>query len=460
MTSAFDIVVAVLMAAIVNVLVAGAILTTAHPGERSFLLRTYFSTLLLRALLAVALNASAATAGLAETFWGDSGTYDAQGDLLARHWHGEGASATLTQAVSGYGFVYYVAAVYYVFGRNQLLLQLLNATIGSLTLLVVYAIARGLFGVPVARWTGLFMAFFPQMLFWSAGLYKDPAVMFCIAIAMFAVLQLREEFSPGMAILLGLAGVCLLTLRFYIFYFVAVAAIATFGFGIRGRLGPKVLSYGLVVVALTGAFSLVVKQETLAVQSSYMTLEQMQVTRTDQAMWGQSAYGAGHDVTTPLGALSALPVGLIYLLFAPFPWAISGIRQALTLPETLVWYALMPALVRGLAHSIRRRLRDVLPILLFAITLTIAYALMQGNVGTAYRQRTQVTMFFFVFMAVGIVEKRQAGRSPMAPHLLGHDGPRAAASVVVDNDFVYSDVANAGQRRASARGLGTRERPS
>ena len=32
------------------------------------------------------------------------------------------------------------------------------------------------------------------------------------------------------------------------------------------------------------------------------------------------------------------------------------------------------------------------------MTLTLAYALMQGNVGTAYRQRTQVTMFFFVFM--------------------------------------------------------------
>jgi hypothetical protein len=28
-------------------------------------------------------------------------------------------------------------------------------------------------------------------------------------------------------------------------------------------------------------------------------------------------------------------------------------------------------------------------------------------VGTAYRQRTQVTMFFFVFMGVGIVQRRR-----------------------------------------------------
>jgi DNA replication protein DnaC len=111
-------------------------------------------------------------------------------------------------------------------------------------------------------------------------------------------------------------------------------------------------------------------------QSAYMTLEQMQVTRVDQAMWGQSAYGTQYDVSTPAGALQALPFGLVYLLFAPFPWAISGFRQLLTLPETLVWYALMPAFARGFVYSVRHRLRDVLPILVFAVTLTSA-----GNAG-------------------------------------------------------------------------------
>ena len=124
-------------------------------------------------------------------------------------------------------------------------------------------------------------------------------------------------------------------------------------------------------------------------------------------MWGSSGFGQEYDVSTPAGALATLPVGLVYLLFAPFPWAISGLRQALVVPETLVWYALMPAFVRGLAFGIRRQFRAILPILVFAVSLTLAYALMQGNMGTAYRQRTQVTMFFFIFMAVGLVEKRR-----------------------------------------------------
>jgi 4-amino-4-deoxy-L-arabinose transferase-like glycosyltransferase len=353
--------------------------------------------------------------------------------------------------------VYYVAAIYFVFGRNQLLVQLLNATIGSVTVIVVYGIANRLFGGAVARWAAVFMAFFPQMLFWSAGMYKDPAVLLCIALSMYAVLRLRESFSPAMAVVLGGAAVGLLALRFYIFYFVAMATLLTFVFGRRGSFVSRLTSYVLVVAVFAGVFTFVVEQETLQMQRAFMTLDQMQVTRLDQAMWGKSAYGAGYDVSTPAGAIRALPAGLAYLLFAPFPWAITGLRQLLTLPEILVWYALMPAFVRGLAHSVRHRLRDVLPILVFMVTLTVAYALMQGNVGTAYRQRTQVTMFFFVFMGVGLVVKRsrmivaeQATAGSRGSGATSEGGMGDAGGIVdhdpvyplEDHDFVYPDDAD------------------
>ena len=94
----------------------------------------------------------------------------------------------------------------------------------------------------------------------------------------------------------------------------------------------------------------------------------------------------------------------------------------MALPETLVWYALMPAFVRGLTYGLKREFRAVMPIVVFAVSLTLAYALMQGNVGTAYRQRTQVTMFFFIFMGVGIAEKRR--RRALAPEVVGVAVPR------------------------------------
>lgn len=42
--------------------------------------------------------------------------------------------------------------------------------------------------------------------------------------------------------------------------------------------------------------------------------------------------------------------------------------------------------------------------------LSLAYSIFQGNVGNAYRQRSQLLVFYFIFVAVGYVlllEKRE-----------------------------------------------------
>jgi 4-amino-4-deoxy-L-arabinose transferase-like glycosyltransferase len=408
MTGLLDGLLALILAGVLNVIVFYQIRVRAEPPETSFLARIYLWTVLLRYSLAIALNVFAANSAFAAAFWGDSGTYDAGGYQLSLSWSGEPVStAYVSRAVSGYGWTYFVGLIYYVFGRNQLLVQMINGLIGGLTVLIIYAIAAKLFGHPAARWAALFMAFFPQMVFWSTGMYKDPAVLLCIAVAMFAVLGLRERLTLGSIALFVAAEVALITLRFYIAYFVLFAALATFVFAQRRGALRLLITYGLLVVALFGALNVAVKRETLERQTTYLTLERLQTTREDQAMWGRSGFGRDYDVSTPTGALSALPIGLVYLLFAPFPWAVSGLRQAMVLPETLVWYTLMPAFVRGLAFALKRHFRPVLPITVFAVSLTMACALMQGNVGTAYRQRTQITMFFFIFMGVGIAEKRR-----------------------------------------------------
>jgi len=385
---------------------------------------------LLRYGLAIFLNVYAANSAFNATFWGDSDTYDIGGAQLALRWSGEPlTSVHMLRSVSGWGWVYFVGTVYYLVGRNQLLVQFLNGLLGALTVLVIYAIAARLFGRAAARWAALFMAFFPQMVFWSAAMYKDPAILLCIAVCMYAVLRLRERLSVSMIVLFVVAELALIPLRFYIAYFVGFAAVATFLFTQRRGAVRSALTYGLLVGLLFGALSLAVKRETLEQQTSYMNLARLQTTRQDQALWGSSGFGQEHNVSTSAGALAALPVGLVYLLFAPFPWSVSGVRQMLAFPETLVWYALMPAFVRGLVYAVRYRLREILPILVFATTLTAAYAIMQGNVGTAYRQRTQVSMFFFVFMGVGLEEKRRRREErdldPMADPSLTADSPVA-----------------------------------
>ncbi|MDT7604716.1 MAG: hypothetical protein QOF61_2713, partial [Acidobacteriota bacterium] len=38
---------------------------------------------------------------------------------------------------------------------------------------------------------------------------------------------------------------------------------------------------------------------------------------------------------------------------------------------------------------------------IFTMMLTLAYSVFQGNVGTAYRQRSQLLVFYFIFVSVG-----------------------------------------------------------
>ncbi|HLA12397.1 MAG TPA: hypothetical protein VJ023_17555, partial [Pyrinomonadaceae bacterium] len=47
--------------------------------------------------------------------------------------------------------------------------------------------------------------------------------------------------------------------------------------------------------------------------------------------------------------------------------------------------------------------RMISPILIFTVMLSLAYSVFQGNVGTAYRQRAQLLVFYFIFVAVGYV---------------------------------------------------------
>jgi len=85
------------------------------------------------------------------------------------------------------------------------------------------------------------------------------------------------------------------------------------------------------------------------------------------------------------------------------------LRQSIALPEMLIWWAAFPLLVLGWWYAVKHRLRQVAPIVLFTTMLTLAYAVFQGNVGTAYRQRSQLLVFYFIFVAVGavIVKERQ-----------------------------------------------------
>lgn len=352
-------------------------------------------------------------------FGGDAITYDfygfAQWNGWAgdRYWQAVANRFVRSGAAGGWGMVYLVAAIYGIVGQNMLAVQLVNSVFGAATAVLVFLCAHHVFdNLRVARLAAIAVAFYPSLVLWSSQGLKDGPIVFLLALSILATLKLGDKLSLKYIVVLICSLLCLLSLRFYVFYMICVAIGGAFIIGLRSITTTSFLRQlaALCVIGLALTYVGFTRSASIQIER-FGNLEALQRSRQDAARSADSGFGKDIDVSSASGALSTIPIGLVYLLFAPFPWQVISLRQSITLPEMIVWWASFPMLVLGLWFSIRYRLRIMSPILIFTAMLSLGYSVFQGNVGTAYRQRAQLLVFYFIFVAVGYVlmlEKREA----------------------------------------------------
>lgn len=374
-------------------------------SEREFLTTVFLGALLVRLAFGVFIHVFE----YRDFFGADAETYDFNGWRLVEYWLGQVSSDDLalqrawSTAGPGWGMNYLVGGIYYVIGRNIFAAQSFCAVFGAATAPMVYFCAAKMFSNKrVAKISAIAIAFFPSFIIWSSQLMKDGLIIFLLVLAMTMVLQLQEKFNYLALLLLVFSLFGIFSLRFYIFYMVAIAVGGSFIIGVTGSAQSIARRTAVLVLMGLGLTYLGVIRNASVDFEKYASLERIQSSRQDLATSAESGFGEDIDVSTTEGAISAVPIGLLYLMFAPFPWEMSNFRQAITLPEVLLWWAMIPLLVAGLWYAIRQRLRNSVPVLIFSLMLTLAYSIFQGNVGTAYRQRTQIQVFLFIFIAVGI----------------------------------------------------------
>ncbi|MGH9956163.1 MAG: glycosyltransferase family 39 protein [Pyrinomonadaceae bacterium] len=383
-------------------------------ADGPFLLRLFIAGLLLRMLLGTTIFVFKGQ----EFFGGDALTYDYYGYLQLLGWGGDRYSQSIANVFvggglgSGWGMVYLVASIYGLVGRNMLAVQLVNSVFGAATAVIIFLCAHHVFkNLRVARIAGIAVAFFPSLVLWSSQGLKDGPIVCLLALSILATLKLGEKLSFQYLAVLVFSLLALLSLRFYVFYMLFFAIAGGFIIGLQAITTKSFLRQFSAIVLLGLALTYFGVTRSASLQfESFGNLERVQRSRLDLATSAESGFGRDVDVSSTSGALSTIPMGLLYLLFAPFPWQIVSLRQSITLPEMVVWWASFPLLVLGLWFTVKYRLRMISPILIFTVMLSLAYSVFQGNVGTAYRQRAQLLVFYFIFIAVGYVlmlEKRE-----------------------------------------------------
>lgn len=373
-----------------------------------FLMNIFLISFLVRVLLASLIYGLK----LEGSFGPDAYTYDAWGEDLVNYWWGLVPNLQTNFSRIGWGMPYIVGSIYLVVGKNPLAVQIISCLLGAATTILAYFISKEIFNNNrAARYTAIFVGFFPAMIVWTSQLLKEGFIIFFLALCLLAALNLQKKFGYSWIIYLLIALSGLFILRSYIFLMVIVAIFG--GFILTSKASAENLAsrfIACVVIGVAFAYMGIWNMSTDNIQA-YGNLDKIQSSRE----WASKAANSGvlqekTDVSTSEGALSALPIGLVNLLLAPFPWQVGSLTQGLTMPEMILWWGSLPFLISGLFYTVKTRFRESVSILFFTLILSLTYALYQGNLGTIYRQRSQIQVFLLLFTAVGFAlraEKRE-----------------------------------------------------
>jgi len=316
------------------------------------------------------------------------------------------------------GWRYFSTLFYYLLGiRSQMALAIFNGFLNSLTVLVIYKVAREFFSRRASVFAASAAVIMPGFLIWSALTIKETWLILFEITVLFTVLRLSRRFSPlTVAIYIPLAIVLValsLAFRFYVMWFLIGGAAVAF-VCLRSQRPLRAAGLGMAGVALL--FILlsglrVVRFDPVGLAEARVA--ELTVFRNNISDYSQagtnSAVQLDYDTSTPVGALKMLVVGGFYVLLSPFPWQVFGsTRQIAALPDVLLWwYLVLGFILPGFRYAWNRQRGILLAALAFFLPLFMFYSMMFGNIGLAYRQRAQLMPFLLVLVAAGYASRHR-----------------------------------------------------
>ena len=356
----------------------------------------------------------------------DARFYEEMGYEVAQDWlSGKGVDFdALPEGVqTGRALVTAIAAFYFVIGGVRALPVLLVAysAVTALVPVYVYRFTRELDAPEaVARRAGWLVALSPAFVFWSGSLYKEGLTLLLLSVAAYHTLRLQSGWKGRSVSILALCVFALWGVRFYLAILLALAVALSLLWGRMPRAGQSrgvpvfvrqaaVMSVFAVVIISVG---LTVRTERVLLESDEGVLVNLDVRRAGSAREAQSGYLQEASVATPEEALQYFPLGLLYFLTVPFPWQLGALRQNLIIPENVFWLGLYPVMVIGIGRALKSNRPGTVFLLLMTAGMSVIYALLAANVGTAYRMRSQVWLLWAPFAAWGWEVWRERRRRP------------------------------------------------
>jgi hypothetical protein len=320
-----------------------------------------------------------------------------------------GRTATLLVPITG---------LYEAFGPVTLAGQLYVAVFGAVAAAATTRLALEMTEWPFAVLAGAVVALLPSQILWSSIVMKDALVWALMSgLALVLALAARSCGRRLAAYAIGsLALICLLGwLRLPTLEIACVAAVLAMLFSVRNQRVVRVTGAVIALVCVPLAFHMgpagwdyVNKTRDPALQRA-LNAENGESRVVSRGGVDRDAVVRDAEVDTQI---SYLPKGAVVVALRPWPWEPARGRLGIALAriESMLWYPLLGLAVVGLTTAWRRRLALAFPLLAGGATL-VAYALTEGNLGTAFRHRGELVWVVALLAALGT--ERLAGGWPL-----------------------------------------------
>lgn len=357
-------------------------------------------------------------------------------------------------------FVYFESAVMFVFGRDLLLLETINAFLGAGLVIVVWDIARRTLGMRSAYASAMTVAVYPGLVLYSALNVKDPLMAFLTAVVLWLIVRFQDNarwwsLAAAYVVLEPVHG-----LRWYVFFILAVLiplAVAltrdlTLHRVIRWTCVSIALSLGIIGFNAVAQVSLLVDDPLTTFESIRSAMSHGRTgfvptappvavtTPTRVATSVPTIRATSRQTTIPVAGgtprlttqptvepttivtliptpaesapasspqpeslvltrtLAHLPRGVSYALFAPFPWHVEQLADVAVIPDTIFWYLILGSAVWTVVKR-RREWRRFALLAGFSVVMLAVFTLLEGNIGTLYRHRTITVVPFLAVLA-------------------------------------------------------------
>jgi hypothetical protein len=310
-----------------------------------------------------------------------------------------------------------VTGLYEVFGPVELTGQLYVALLGAAAAALT---ARLALEVVDRRWAilaGVIVALLPSQILWSSLVMKDAGVWATLA-GLAVVVAVAARTTGWRLVALATAAVGLLVLLGFLrlqTLEVACVALALASLaGSRRQWLIRVAGSVAILVCVPLAFGMGPAGVTYVQNSENVGVQRAKNARSaDSAIGGASAGSRpSPSAAAPASAsanLSYLPTGVTAVALRPWPWETSSGTLGLKLArvENVLWYALIAIALVGLTAAWPHRRVLAFPVL-SCIAILVMYGLTEGNLGTAFRHRSEVVWIVAVLAVLGMT--RVTGR--------------------------------------------------